>query len=148
MSEKNNSRIISQKEITLGATKDNLSEVMAFVEEQLEKVSCPMKAQMQISVAVEEIFINIASYAYKQGRGDATIKLEVLESPEEVLITFVDQGIPYDPLAKEDPDVTLSAEEREIGGLGIFMVKSTMDGMSYERRDGKNVLRLEKSINQ
>ena len=124
------------------ATKDNLPRAMAFIDEHLESVDCPMKEKMQIDVAVEEIFINIANYAYDPGKGKVTIRVEAQEGEAE--ITFIDSGIPYDPLAREDPDVTLPAEERQIGGLGIFMVKNTMDGMSYENKDGKNILTLTK----
>ncbi len=75
-----------------------------------------------------------------------TLRVEVSENPASVAITFTDQGIPYNPLAKEDPDVALSADERQIGGLGIFMVKKSMDGMDYEYRDGKNILTIRKRI--
>ena len=128
--------------VDMEATKDNLPRAMAFIDEHLESVDCPMKEKMQIDVAVEEIFINIANYAYDPGKGKVTIRVEAQEGEAE--ITFIDSGIPYDPLAREDPDVTLPAEERQIGGLGIFMVKNTMDGMSYENKDGKNILTLTK----
>ncbi|MBQ6401883.1 MAG: anti-sigma factor antagonist [Firmicutes bacterium] len=133
-------------EIELEATRDNLPKVMAFVEEHLQQINCPMKAEMQIAVAVEEIFINIANYAYGPDKGNATVRVEVQEDPVAVVITFIDQGVPYDPVAKADPDVTLSAEEREIGGLGIFMVKQTMDDVHYEYQDGKNILTLKKEL--
>ena len=99
---------------------------------------------MQIDVAVEEIFMNIASYAYAPATGTAQVILTLCEEPRGVEITFIDGGVPYDPLAKEDPDVTLSAQERQIGGLGIFMVKKTMDAMTYEYRDQKNILKIKK----
>ena len=101
---------------------------------------------MQIEVAAEEIFINIASYAYAPDKGRATVRVEVSPDPVTVTITFIDQGMPYDPLAKEDPDVTLKAEDRPVGGLGIFMVKKTMDDVTYEYKDGKNILRIKKNI--
>ena len=105
-----------------------------------------MKAQMQIDVAVEELFVNIASYAYQPGVGSATVRLETEQEPLTVAITFIDRGVPYDPLAKADPDVTLSAEEREIGGLGIYMVKKSMDGMAYQYKDGQNILTIRKKL--
>ena len=105
-----------------------------------------MKAQMQIDVALEEIFINIANYAYQPGKGPATVRVDVTDNPLTVTITFVDHGIPYDPLAKDDPDVTLPADEREIGGLGIFMVKQSMDDVIYEYRDGHNILTIKKAL--
>ena len=119
---------------------------MAFVDEHLEEAGCPMKAQMQIDLAVEEIFINIANYAYRPNKGNATIRVEVSENPLQVALTFVDRGVPYDPLARQDPDITLPAEQREIGGLGIFLVKQTMDDVTYEYKDGQNILTLKKSL--
>ena len=134
------------KEITLEASLDNLNKALAFIDENLEEAECGMKAQMQIDVAVEEIFVNIASYAYAPGRGSATLRLELKEEPRSAVITFLDRGIPYDPLQKNDPDVSLPAEERKIGGLGIFMVKKSMDEMHYEYRDGQNILTIVKNL--
>lgn len=134
-------------ELTIEALVENITEVTAFIDERLEELDCPLKAQMQIDVAVDELFGNIAQYAYEQGTGTITVRVEVIEEPLSVVITFIDQGIPYDPLQKEDPDVTLSAEEREIGGLGIFIVKKTMDEVLYEYKDGQNVLKIKKSLN-
>ena len=101
---------------------------------------------MQIALAVEEIFVNIANYAYNPGKGNATVRVEVEKDPLTVTITFIDGGVPYDPLKKDDPDVTLSAEERSIGGLGVFLVKKTMDDVSYEYKDGKNILSIKKQF--
>ncbi|MBO6112544.1 MAG: ATP-binding protein [Lachnospiraceae bacterium] len=134
------------KEMMIEAKVDNLDKVIAFVDEQLEQYDCPMKVQMQVDVAVEEIFVNIASYAYKPDVGDALIRVNVTEEPLAVYLTFMDSGVPYDPLAKEDPDVTLSAEERQIGGLGIFMVKKSMDDVKYEYKDGQNILTIMKNL--
>ena len=131
-------------ELTLQASVDNLNRVLEFVDGQLEVMGCPMKKQMQIDVAVEELFVNIASYAYVPGTGQATIRVE--QEPSMVSITFVDSGIPYNPLAKEDPDVTLSAAERQIGGLGIYMAKKSMDDISYRYEDGKNILTIRKYL--
>lgn len=134
------------KELELEALTDNLPQVISFVDEQLEAADCPMKIQMQIDIAVEEIFVNIAHYAYNPDVGTAKVRVEVLGEPPAVDITFIDNGIPYDPLAKADPDVTLSAEERQIGGLGIFMVKKSMDDVKYEYLDGHNILTLKKGL--
>lgn len=134
------------KELELEAKVENLSEVLAFVDEQLEAADCPMKIQMQIDIAVEEIFVNIANYAYAPEIGTATVRVEVMGDPPSVDITFIDKGIPYDPLAKADPDVTLSAEERQIGGLGIFMVKKSMDDVKYAYLDGHNILTIKKGL--
>lgn len=133
-------------ELTLEAKVENLDEVLAFVDGHLEQLDCPMKAKMQIDVAVEELYVNIAHYAYNPSVGSATVRVEVLQNPLAVSITFIDHGVPYDPLKKPDPDVTLSAEEREIGGLGIYMVKKSMDGIDYEYKDGQNILRIQKNI--
>ena len=133
-------------ELNLEALRENLPKVMEFVNAQLLGTNCNVKAQMEIELAVEEIFVNIAEYAYRPDKGSATIRVEVSDDPVVVTITFVDQGKPYDPLAREDPDVTLGAEERKIGGLGIFMVKNVMDDVAYEYQDGQNILRLKKDL--
>lgn len=134
------------KELTIAATVENIDVVTAFVEERLEALDCPMKAQMQINVAIDELFGNIAHYAYNPDVGEATVRVEVTEEPLSVIITFIDGGVPYDPLAAADPDVTLSAEDRAIGGLGIFMVKKSMDEISYRYEGGKNILSIRKKI--
>lgn len=133
-------------EMTMEASVENIEKVTAFVDEQLEKLDCPMRAQMQIDIAIDELFGNIAQYAYQPGKGPATVQVEVVQEPLAVVITFMDHGVPYDPLKREDPDVTLPLEEREAGGLGVYMVKKTMDDVSYEYRDGKNILRIRKNL--
>ena len=134
------------KELTIAATVENIETVTDFVNEQLESLDCPMKAQMQIDIAIDELFGNIAHYAYNPEIGQATVRVEVVEDPLSVVITFIDKGVPYDPLAKADPDTTLSAEERDIGGLGIYMVKKSMDDITYEYKDGQNILTIKKSL--
>lgn len=134
------------KEMEIEATLDNFEEVQAFVDEELERLGCSMETQIQIDIAVEEIFVNIAHYAYNPDVGKATIRVEITEDPLSVVLTFMDNGIPYDPLAKQDPDVTLPPEERQIGGLGIYMVKESMDDVKYEYRDGKNILTICKKL--
>ena len=134
------------KEITIAATVENIDVVTDFVNEQLESCDCPIKAQMQIDIAIDELFSNIAHYAYNPETGDATVRVEVVEDPMAVVITFIDKGIPYDPLKKADPNTALSAEEREIGGLGIFMVKKSMDDITYEYKDGQNILKIKKKL--
>ena len=132
--------------LIIDARRDNLEEVLRFLDTELEKLDCDPKAQIQLDIAVEEIYINIASYAYAPAEGTAELIIEELPEKHSVKITFIDSGIPYNPLAKEDPDITLSAEERQIGGLGIFMVKKSMDETVYEYKDGKNVFSIVKSI--
>ena len=121
-----------------------LDDVTSFVDRFLEECGCSMKAQRQIDLCVEEIFVNIANYAYPEGTGDAEIR--VSEADGTVSLTFIDAGVPYDPLRKEDPDVTLSAEERAVGGLGIFLVKKNMDSIAYRYEGGRNVLTMTKTV--
>ncbi|MBE5810062.1 MAG: ATP-binding protein [Clostridiales bacterium] len=133
-------------ELTIAATVENIGTVTDFVNAQLEALDCPMKAQMQIDIAIDELFGNIAHYAYHPDVGETTVRVEVVEDPLSVIITFIDGGVPYDPLTAADPDTTLSAEERAIGGLGIFMVKKTMDEITYRYEGGKNILSIRKKI--
>lgn len=134
------------KELTLDASIENIPAVTGFVDEQLERLACPLEAQAQIDIAIDELFSNIAYYAYNPETGPATVRVEVIEDPLSVEITFIDAGARYDPLAREDPDLSLSAAERQIGGLGIYIVKNSMDAVSYEYKDGKNILRIRKSL--
>ena len=136
------------KELNISATIENIAAVTAFVDEQLEELDCSMRTQLQVDVAIDELFGNIAHYAYNPEVGAATVRVEVTDDPLSVVITFIDNGVPYDPLAKADPDITLSAEERQIGGLGIYMVKKSMDDISYEYKDGQNILRIKKHIRE
>jgi len=137
---------VTKKTMQIEANKENLPQVLEFVEGCLEEADCPMKSMMQISIAVEEVFVNIASYAYSPEIGDAVINVETDPDSALIRITLEDRGVPYDPLIREDPDVTLSAEERQIGGLGVYMVKQSMDNVTYEFKDGKNILTLEKKF--
>ena len=134
------------KELEVVAVTDNLDQVIEFVDEQLEEFECSPKTQMQVELAVEEIFVNIANYAYPPGSGKAWISTDISEDGSELTIVFKDSGVQYDPLAKPDPDITLSASDRNIGGLGIFMTKKSMDDISYEYKDNKNILTLKKNI--
>jgi anti-sigma regulatory factor (Ser/Thr protein kinase) len=134
------------KELRIEAKPENLDDVIQFVTQETEAVDCPFKAQMQIEIAVEEIFVNIANYAYAPETGYATVCVDVTPDPASIKLVFIDEGVPYDPLAKDDPDITLSAEERDIGGLGIFMAKKNMDEIYYERRDDQNILTLIKNL--
>jgi anti-sigma regulatory factor (Ser/Thr protein kinase) len=136
----------SRDELDIEALRENLPEVQTFVDERLDAVSCPPKDKVRIGVAVEEIFVNIANYAYSPEKGRAIVRVEAPGNPVTVTITFIDHGVPYDPLAKEDPDVTLRADERQVGGLGIFMAKQIMDELAYEYKDGQNILILKKTL--
>ena len=134
------------KELTIAATVENIEAVTDFVNEQLETLDCPMKAQMQIGIAIDELFGNIAHYAYAPNVGEATVRVELMQEPRSVSITFMDSGVPYDPLSSADPDTSLSAEERAIGGLGVFMVRKIMDEVIYRHENGMNVLTIRKKI--
>lgn len=130
-------------ELTVKADTDELERLLDIVEEQLNAFDCPMKVVLQVKIAFEEIFVNIAHYAFGEQEGYCHIKLDC--DSNHVEIEFKDNGIAFDPLAKADPDITLKAEEREIGGLGIFMVKKSMDDVRYEYLDGYNVLTIKKN---
>ncbi len=133
-------------ELIIEAAEENLSAVQEFIAQRLETAGCSSKTLFQINIAVEEVFINIACYAYVGGKGKATVCVELSETPASVAITFMDGGIPYNPLAREDPDITLAAEDRQVGGLGILMIKRLMDDVRYEYKDGRNILRLIKNL--
>lgn len=133
-------------EITVEAADSSLGTVLSFIDKRLEKLGCDPKTQMRIDISAEELFVNIAHYAYKPGTGNATVRFERKDGPKRAAITFIDSGKPYDPLSKPDPDITLSAEERQIGGLGIYMAKNYVDGIKYERKDDFNILTIEKNI--
>jgi len=135
------------KELVLEAVRTNLPKVQAFIGEQLKAAGCPGPVKTAIDIAVEELFVNIASYAYAPDTGTAVIQVSIKENPPAVEITFIDRGTRYDPLAKPDPDTTLSVKQRKKGGLGIFMVKQSMDDVKYEYRDGKNTLTILKKLN-
>ena len=137
---------LRMKEITVEAAIENVPAVTDFVNEQLEELGCPMKAQVQIDVAIDELFSNIAYYAYGGGSGSATVQVEAEQEPLAAVIRFLDSGTPYDPLAAEDPDVTLALDERKAGGLGVYIVKKSMDAVQYEYRGGKNILTIKKRL--
>ena len=134
------------KELKLEAILNNIPRVMAFIDKELETHHCPAKIRMKIDLAIDELVANVANYAYASGKGDVTVRFAFDEAERMVSITFIDEGVPYNPLEKQDPDVSLSIGERQIGGLGIFLVKKTMDSMEYKREDGRNILTIYKKI--
>ena len=134
------------KELTVEARLENLEKVIGFISQNLEEAGGSPAIEIQVHLAVEEIFVNIASYAYAPGTGIATVCIEIDDDPPVATIAFSDSGVPFDPLKKADPNVTLPAEEREIGGLGIFMTRKFMDNVTYTYKDGKNVLTLKKNL--
>ena len=131
---------------TFPAKVDALSDVLGFVDQTLESYECPMKIQMAICVAIEEVFVNVAHYAYGDGEGDVTFSIGFDAQSREITFRMADKGTPFDPLQKPDPDITLSAEDREIGGLGIFITKKTMNTVTYAYENGENVLTMIKKI--
>ncbi len=128
-------------ELIIEASLDNMDAVQDFISERI--MDCPMKIQNQIGIVVDEIFSNIANYAYNPEVGGAVVRIAV---GDEITIEFEDTGVAYDPLGAETPDITLSDEEREIGGLGLFMVKKMMDSVEYKRRGNKNILTIKKKL--
>ncbi len=134
------------QELILPALIESIPRVTGWIDEVLERLDCSMKAQMQIDVAIDEIFSNIARYAYPDQPGSAAVRYSFDEASRVFTLTFQDQGIPFNPLRQHDPDTSLGTEDREIGGLGIFLVKKTMDEVLYEYRDGSNILSLKKTI--
>lgn len=131
------------KEFLIDAKIENLDVVQSFIEEELEAAECPLKLMTQISIAVEEIFVNIAHYAYCPEVGGVVIRIRV---GDDITIEFEDKGKPFNPLENDDPDITVGAEEREIGGLGFFMVKNIMDNVDYKHESGKNILTISKKM--
>ena len=131
---------------TFPAKTEVLPDILGFVEETLEGYGCPMKIQMAVCVAIEEVFVNVAHYAYGDGEGDMNLGIGFDKENRTITFRMTDKGVPFDPLQKPDPDITLSAEEREIGGLGIFIAKKTMDSLSYSYENGENILTMLKTI--
>ena len=134
-------------ELNLEASDENLDRVLDFVDGYMERYGCDQSVQLAVDVAVEELFVNIAHYAYTPDRGSARVGLEIRE-PRTIIISFTDQGKQYDPLAKPDPDLTLPVEERPIGGLGIYMVKQSMDKVTYTYENKSNILTIQKNMTE
>lgn len=134
------------KELTIEAAVENIEVVTDFVTAELEALDCPVKAQIQITIAIDELFGNIARYAYSPDVGKATVRFEVEDEPMSVIITFIDNGKPFNPLSSAEPDTHALAEDRPIGGLGIFLVKKTMTMVEYEYRNGQNILKIKKNL--
>jgi len=130
------------KERVFPALIEKFDDAMAFLEETMDELGVSMKVSVQISIAFEEMFVNVAHYAYPDGNGDVTV--QVWDEGDDIFIRLIDSGVPFDPFSMPEPDVSLSAEERNIGGLGIFMVKKSMDAVSYERTDDKNIVTFKK----
>ncbi len=134
-----------KKTMTVLAKDNRLDDVKNFVTENLEAEGCSEKTLMQLELAVEESFVNIAHYAYPPETGTVTVTKELTDDGL-LIVVLSDSGTPYDPLKKPDPDLTLPLDKKPIGGLGIYMTKKSMDKVSYEYQDGKNILTLEKKL--
>lgn len=134
------------KELTIEAKVENVDLVTDFINEELDKVGFPMKNRIQIDIVIDEIFSNIVKYAYAPTTGNAVIKIAFDDKPKAVRIEFVDEGVAYNPLEAETPNVALSAEDRGIGGLGIFLSKKLTDNMTYEREGNLNILTIVKNF--
>ena len=144
--EKADTLVFSADDLEITAAQENLSQVQAFVRDKLSGVGCSRNSRLQIGVAVEEVFVNIARYAGMRGKGSATLRVEVSGEPVGVTITFVDHGVPYDPLAAAGADAAMSADEVENEAMGILMAKKLVDDIAYQYRDGRNILTLKKKI--
>ena len=134
------------KEESFDAKDECLDAVLDFLEEELNKNECPIKASTQIKIAIEEIFVNIAHYAYPDKDGKVKIMISFNEKEKQFTIHLIDNGIPFNPLLRDDPDITLSAEDRQIGGLGIYLTKKTMDNVLYTYENKQNILTIIKKI--
>ena len=137
-----------KKEMTVSAVMENVEVITSLAENEMEMNGCSLELIFQVNIAIDEIFSNIVNYAYPDGAGDVWFSIDFTTSPKAVRLTFEDAGIPYNPLEKEEPDITLSADERQIGGLGIFIVKKTMDEVEYDYKSGHNVLTVIKLIKE
>ena len=135
-----------KEELVIEAVVDNLDDVNLFVHKSIEQFEVSKRTLMQLDLVVEEIFVNIANYAYSPNTGLVKILLQTDIEPLSISLTFIDSGVPYNPLEKSDPDVDLSADDRQIGGLGIFLTKNLVDDMSYQFVDGQNILQLTKNL--
>lgn len=137
---------MKQGEIVLDADIQNLARLNAWLDE-FTSAGLPPKERGQLELAVEEIFVNIASYAYAPQTGPVVVRGKVMDTPSaSIELIFMDEGRPFDPLAREDPPTDVALKDRAIGGLGIFLVKKIMDEVSYRREAGKNILALRKNI--
>ena len=136
----------SEKEITVDSLTGNIDVITSFINAELEAHTCAPKARVQIDVAADELFANVVQHAYAPDTGTVTVRIAVSEEDRVARITFIDSGKPFDPLSAPEPDISLSVEERGVGGLGLFLVKKTMDDLLYEYKDGKNHVTIVKSI--
>ena len=135
-------------ELEVAAIQDNLKDVFEFVNSELKERTDNKTLMRQIKLCVEEIFLNISSYAYHPGTGNAKIilRLEGDPVPIRVSITFIDKGRPFNPLSEGNPDTESDLDERQVGGLGIFLVKNSADDIYYEFKNDQNMLTFVKEF--
>lgn len=138
--------VVKMKELRLKATEYNIVTATEFINSALNDEGCSDGARALIDIAIDDLFCNIARYAYGEDEGYVLLRFEFDKMAKTASVTFIDRGIPFDPLKKKDPDITLSAEARKIGGLGIYMVKRIMDAVEYKYEDGCNMIRITKKI--
>ena len=134
------------RELTVEANTKSIPTIIDLINEELDQLGCSPKSKAQIDIAVDEVFSNIANYAYGEEDGQVTVRLEAENNGQAVNLVFLDKGMPFNPLEHDDPNVLLPARERRSGGLGIYIVKNSMDEIRYEYKDGKNILTIRKTL--
>ena len=134
------------RELTVEANTKSIPTIIDLINEELDQLGCSPKSKAQIDIAVDEVFSNIANYAYGEEDGQVTVRLEAENNGQVVNLVFLDKGMPFNPLEHDDPNVLLPARERRSGGLGIYIVKNSMDEIRYEYKDGKNILTIRKTL--
>lgn len=134
------------KQITVPAEIENLRKVLDFFNKEFETLKYDIKSRLQLELAIEEIYVNIANYAYGSEGGEIIICFNLEKNPLKILVQFIDCGNSFNPLEYEEPDTSAKIENRKIGGLGIFLVKNNVDYIDYEYRDGKNILTISKNL--
>ncbi|MGN0093066.1 MAG: ATP-binding protein [Methanobrevibacter sp.] len=132
------------EEIIIKADKSNLESILSKIEKSLSNYEISIKSKLQLEIAIEEIFVNISNYAYGDGIGDVRIEYFIDENPLSINIRFIDEGFEFNPLEVSSPDTSLSAEDRDIGGLGLVLVRKNIDSISYEYKDNQNILTIKK----
>ena len=130
-------------EKNFNASIDELDNVLNFIDNEIKDIN-DNKLLTKFNLVVEEIFVNIVSYAYEDKNANNTVTISIKDNDDKTIITFIDSGKHFNPLIKDDPDISLSADERPVGGLGIYLVKKMMDNVEYEYKDNKNILTIEK----
>ena len=134
------------KEINVEASINNIETVTDFINMQLEEAGCPQKSIFQIDVAIDELFGNIARYAYQGTTGNVLVRFQTKQTPPSAVITLIDKGIPFNPLECDDPDISLPTGDRPIGGLGVFLSRKIMDEIRYEYTNGQNIMHITKNF--